>query len=69
MVSEEVRQQFLSRGVQLIPAVPGAETALAEVERSPRTEVVVALGGGPWAQTALASDGAHRPVRALESPV
>ncbi len=69
MVSEEVRQQFLSRGVQLIPAVPGAETALAEVERSPRNEVVVALGGGPWAQTALASDGAHRPVRALESPV
>src|SRR5581483_7628380 len=55
MVSEEVRQQFLSRGVQLIPAVPGAETALAEVERSPRNEVVVALGGGPWAQTALAS--------------
>ncbi len=48
MVSEETRQQFLARGVQVIPPAMGAEAALREMEAGRRDEVVVGLGDGPW---------------------
>src|SRR5581483_11744045 len=52
MVSEEVRQQFLSRGIQMIPLEGGAEAALRESEAGP-PDPLVALGEGPWREVAL----------------
>lgn len=52
MVSEEVRQQFLSRGIQMIPLEGGAEAALREIEAGP-PDPLVALGEGPWREVAL----------------
>lgn len=48
MVSEETRQQFLARGIQVIPPVSGAEAALREIECGQRGQVLAGLGGGPW---------------------
>jgi hypothetical protein len=53
MVSEEVRQQFLSRGIQMIPLEGGAEAALREIAAGPPTDPIVALGEGPWQEVAL----------------
>jgi acyl transferase domain-containing protein/NAD(P)-dependent dehydrogenase (short-subunit alcohol dehydrogenase family)/acyl carrier protein len=53
MVSEEVRQQFLSRGIQMIPLDGGAEAALREIEAGPPTDPLVAMGEGPWQEVAL----------------
>ena len=53
MVSEEVRQQFLSRCVHMIPLAGGAEATLREIEAGPPHDPLVALGEGPWARTAL----------------
>ena len=53
MVSEEVRQQFLSRGIQMIPLDGGAAAALREIEASPQSDALVALGQGPWGGVAL----------------
>jgi acyl transferase domain-containing protein/NAD(P)-dependent dehydrogenase (short-subunit alcohol dehydrogenase family)/acyl carrier protein len=53
MVSEEVRQQFLSRGIQMIPLDGGAQAALREVEAGPQSDPVVAMGEGPWREIAL----------------
>jgi len=53
MVSEEVRQQFLSRGIQMIPLEGGAEAALREIAAGPPTDPIVALGEGPWHEVAL----------------
>jgi NAD(P)-dependent dehydrogenase (short-subunit alcohol dehydrogenase family) len=58
MVSEETRQQFLSRGIQVIPPAEGAEAALREIECGPREEVLVGLGGGPWLDGALSLSAA-----------
>jgi len=69
MVSEEVRQQFLSRGVQLIPAAAGAEAALAEIECGAQSEPLSALGDGPWAQTALPAADGRRGAKAMRSAV
>jgi hypothetical protein len=53
MVSEEVRQQFLSRGIQMIPLEGGAKAALREIAAGPPTDPIVALGEGPWHEVAL----------------
>ena len=48
MVSEEVRQQFLIRGIQMIPLDGGAQAALHEIEAGPQSDPIVAMGEGPW---------------------
>jgi len=53
MVSEEVRQQFLARGIQMIPPDGGAQAALREIEMGQPSDPVVALGEGPWRDAAL----------------
>ena len=53
MVSEEVRQQFLSRGIHMIPLNGGAQAALREIEAGPQSDPVVAMGEGPWREVAL----------------
>ncbi|HTQ57211.1 MAG TPA: SDR family NAD(P)-dependent oxidoreductase [Bryobacteraceae bacterium] len=53
MVSEEVRQQFLARGIQMIPLDGGAQAALREIEAGPQSEPLVAMGEGPWRAVAL----------------
>jgi acyl transferase domain-containing protein/NAD(P)-dependent dehydrogenase (short-subunit alcohol dehydrogenase family)/ribosomal protein L12E/L44/L45/RPP1/RPP2 len=67
MVSEEVRQQFLSRGIQMIPLEGGAAAALREIEASPATDALVALGEGPWADVALPAGTPRVQVHALGS--
>jgi NAD(P)-dependent dehydrogenase (short-subunit alcohol dehydrogenase family)/acyl carrier protein len=59
-VTEEVRQQFLSRCVHMIPLAGGAEATLREIEAGPPHDPLVALGEGPWARTALPA-GTPRP--------
>lgn len=51
MVSEQVRRQFLDRGVQPIPPTAGAEAALNEIEAGMQAAVV--LGDGPWVKEAV----------------
>jgi NAD(P)-dependent dehydrogenase (short-subunit alcohol dehydrogenase family)/acyl carrier protein len=53
IVSEEARQQFLSRSVHMIPLAAGAEATLREIEAGLPYDPLVALGEGPWARTAL----------------
>ncbi len=53
MVSDEVRRQFLERGVQLIPPVEGAQAVIDEIENTGPPEAIVVFGGGPWSRDAL----------------
>jgi NAD(P)-dependent dehydrogenase (short-subunit alcohol dehydrogenase family) len=53
MVSEEVRQQFVSLGVQLIDPVLGSDAVRREIESGGQASPLVTLGGGPWAKSAL----------------
>jgi hypothetical protein len=48
-----VRQQFLARGIQMIPLEGGAQAALREIEAGPPSDAVVAIGEGPWRVIAL----------------
>jgi acyl transferase domain-containing protein/NAD(P)-dependent dehydrogenase (short-subunit alcohol dehydrogenase family)/acyl carrier protein len=56
MVSEEVRQQFLTRGIQMIPLDGGAQAALREIEAGPQSDPIVAMGEGPWREIAQPAD-------------
>ena len=67
MVSEEVRQQFLSRGIQMIPLDGGAEAALREIQAGAPADALVALGEGPWAQVALRAGAPQAQTQALGS--
>jgi len=67
MVSEEVRQQFLARGIQMIPLEGGAQAALREIEAGANDEAVVALGEGPWGEVALPAGGPHAQMHAYRS--
>jgi len=67
MVSEEVRQQFLSRGIQMIPLDGGAQAALREIEAGPQSDAVVAMGEGPWREVALPADTPRAQVQAFGS--
>jgi NAD(P)-dependent dehydrogenase (short-subunit alcohol dehydrogenase family)/acyl carrier protein len=60
MVSEHVRRQFVSGGVQIIPLAAGAEAAVREIERGGEKDSVVVLGGGPWQEKTLPSRPLHR---------
>jgi hypothetical protein len=53
MVSEHVRRQFVSGGVQIIPLAAGAEAAVREIESGGEHDSVVVLGGGPWQEKTL----------------
>jgi NAD(P)-dependent dehydrogenase (short-subunit alcohol dehydrogenase family) len=67
MVSEEVRQQFLTRGIQMIPLDGGAEAALREIEAGPQSDPVVAMGEGPWREIALPAGTPRLQIHALGS--
>lgn len=69
MVSEEVRQQFLARGIQMIPLEGGAQAALREIEAGPREEAVAALGEGPWGEVALPAGTPHVQAHAFRSQI
>jgi NAD(P)-dependent dehydrogenase (short-subunit alcohol dehydrogenase family)/acyl carrier protein len=53
MVSNTVREQFLSRGVQLITIEDGAGYVLAAIESFAPESPLVVVGDGPWAKSAL----------------
>ena len=67
MVSEEVRQQFLTRGIQMIPLEGGAQSALREIEAGPQSDPVVAMGEGPWREIALPAGTPRTQVHPLGS--
>ena len=67
MVSEEVRQQFLSRGIQMIPLAGGALAAMREIEAGPQSDPVVAMGEGPWREAALPAGTPRTQVHAFGS--
>jgi NAD(P)-dependent dehydrogenase (short-subunit alcohol dehydrogenase family) len=67
MVSEEVRQQFLTRGIQMIPLDGGAEAALREIEAGPQSDPVVAMGEGPWREIAQPAGTPRLQIHALGS--
>jgi NAD(P)-dependent dehydrogenase (short-subunit alcohol dehydrogenase family) len=67
MVSEEVRQQFLARGIQMVPLDGGAQAALREIEQGPQSEPIVALGEGPWRAIALPAGTPRAQIHAFES--
>ena len=67
MVSEEVRQQFLARGIQMVPLDGGALAALREIEAGPQSDPVVAMGEGPWREIALAAGTPRLQIHALGS--
>jgi acyl transferase domain-containing protein/NAD(P)-dependent dehydrogenase (short-subunit alcohol dehydrogenase family)/acyl carrier protein len=67
MVSEDVRQQFLARGIQMVPLDGGAQAALREIEAGPQSEPVVALGEGPWREIALPAGTPRAQIHAFES--
>ncbi|HUE23824.1 MAG TPA: SDR family NAD(P)-dependent oxidoreductase [Bryobacteraceae bacterium] len=67
MVSEEVRQQFLSRGIQMVPLDGGAQAALREIEAGPQSDPVVAMGEGPWREIALPAGTPRVQIHALGS--
>ena len=60
MVSEHIRRQFVSGGIQIIPLEPGAEAAVREIENVSERDAVVVLGGGPWREKALPAQALHR---------
>jgi acyl transferase domain-containing protein/NAD(P)-dependent dehydrogenase (short-subunit alcohol dehydrogenase family) len=59
MVSEQVRRQFLERGVQPIAPAAGAEAALNEIESGRRTQPAVVSGDGPWVKEAVSEVAAR----------
>jgi acyl transferase domain-containing protein/NAD(P)H-dependent flavin oxidoreductase YrpB (nitropropane dioxygenase family)/NAD(P)-dependent dehydrogenase (short-subunit alcohol dehydrogenase family) len=67
MVSEETRQQFLSRGVQMIPPAAGVEALLREIESGQSGQAMVALGGGPWSEAALTAAVSRKTVLTVGS--
>jgi acyl transferase domain-containing protein/NAD(P)-dependent dehydrogenase (short-subunit alcohol dehydrogenase family)/acyl carrier protein len=67
MVSEEVRQQFLSRGIQMVPLDGGAQAALREIEAGAQSDPVVAIGEGPWREVALPAGTPRVQIHALGS--
>jgi acyl transferase domain-containing protein/NAD(P)-dependent dehydrogenase (short-subunit alcohol dehydrogenase family) len=67
MVSEEVRQQFLARGIQMVPLDGGAQAALREIEAGPQSDPVVAMGEGPWREIARPAGTPRLQIHALGS--
>jgi hypothetical protein len=67
MVSDDIRQQFLARGIQMIPLEGGAEAALREIQSGAPCDALVALGEGPWGESALPAGAARLGVHTIES--
>jgi len=67
MVSDEVRQQFLTRCVHMIPLAGGAEATLREIEAGPPHDPLVVLGEGPWGNLAVPSGTPRLQVHAFGS--
>ena len=67
MVSEEVRQQFLTRGIQMIPLEGGAQSALHEIEAGSQSDPIVAMGEGPWREIAQPAGTARMQIHPLGS--
>lgn len=55
MVTEEVKRQFATRGIQVIPLAAGVEALAREIASEDVSTPVVVIGGGPWAAEALPS--------------
>jgi NAD(P)-dependent dehydrogenase (short-subunit alcohol dehydrogenase family)/acyl carrier protein len=69
MVTDEVRRQFLSRGIHMIPIDDGVEAVLREIERGHASDAVVAFGAGPWGDIALPDGTARNKSRTLGAAV
>ena len=50
MVSDEVRAQFLERGIQVIPPQAGVEAIAREIADTASSNAVVVVGDGPWSK-------------------
>jgi malonyl CoA-acyl carrier protein transacylase len=55
MVSEDVKRQFHSRGIQVIPVKGGVAAFMRELARDEASDPVVVVGGGPWEEEARRS--------------
>ena len=53
MASEEVRRQFLARGIVPIPVGDGCDAVRREMQCAGTRDALVCLGEGPWSQEAL----------------
>jgi NAD(P)-dependent dehydrogenase (short-subunit alcohol dehydrogenase family)/acyl carrier protein len=60
MASEEVRRQFLARGITPIDPAPGVRAMLDELAAGPSPDAIVVIGAGPWT-------GAARTERRVET--
>ncbi len=69
MVTEEVRRQFLSRRIHMIPPEAGVEAVLLEIERGDPRDAVVAFGEGPWGDVAVPDGTARARPRSLGAVV
>ena len=69
MVTEEVRRQFLSRGIHMIPPDAGVDAVLLEMERGALQDAVVAFGEGPWGTVAVPDGTARSRSRSLGAAV
>jgi acyl transferase domain-containing protein len=54
MASEEVRRQFLARGITPIDPAAGVDAVLRELASGPKADAIVVLGDGPWARDGAA---------------
>jgi NAD(P)-dependent dehydrogenase (short-subunit alcohol dehydrogenase family)/acyl carrier protein len=50
MVSNEVRNQFLTQGIPMIAPAAGSKAVYREIECGDRSEALIVLGDGPWSQ-------------------
>jgi NAD(P)-dependent dehydrogenase (short-subunit alcohol dehydrogenase family) len=48
MVSEQVKRQFASRGIQVISTTAGVAAVAREIKAEGVSDPVVVMGGGPW---------------------
>ena len=72
MVGEEVRDQFVRRGVQLIEPSAGSNALIEELLAGRKGEPEIILGGGPWGETAPGSPAEQTeelPLLEMGSPV
>jgi hypothetical protein len=55
MVTEEVKRQFATRGIQVIPLAAGVEALAREIASDDGADPVAVIGGGPWASAAVSA--------------
>jgi NAD(P)-dependent dehydrogenase (short-subunit alcohol dehydrogenase family)/acyl carrier protein len=64
MVSPAVREQFLARGIRLIPIEDGVGMVMGYLGNGSGHAPLVVAGDGPWSGVALREDGTPAPLRA-----